>query len=141
MLMAEFLTATQHDLPITIVVNNNNSLGQILWEQMVLGYPEHGVRFNKPPADYAGWAKSCGGFGTKVTDPGDVEGAIREALAHNGPSLVDVDVNPNEPPLPGKIEYNQAKKFAEAFLKGQPHKVSIATTLFKDKISQLGSSE
>jgi pyruvate dehydrogenase (quinone)/pyruvate oxidase len=141
MLMAEFLTAAQHDLPITIVVNNNNSLGQILWEQMVLGYPEHGVRFNKPPADYAGWAKSCGGFGTKVTDPGDVEGAIREALAHNGPSLVDVDVNPNEPPLPGKIEYNQAKKFAEAFLKGQPHKVSIATTLFKDKISQLGSSE
>ena len=40
--------------------------------------------------------------------------------------------------MPGKVTYEQAKKFAEAFLKGQPHKASIATTLFKDKISQLG---
>jgi len=39
MLMAEFLTAIQHKLPIKVVINNNNSLGQILWEQMVLGYP------------------------------------------------------------------------------------------------------
>ena len=49
MLMAEFLTAARHRLPITVVVNNNDSLGQILWEQMVLGYPEHGVRFDQPP--------------------------------------------------------------------------------------------
>jgi len=48
-------------------------------------------------------------------------------------------VNPSEPPLPGKVSYEQAKKFAEAFLRGQPHKVSIATTLFKDKLSQFGS--
>ncbi len=48
MLMAEFLTAAQHNLPITVVVNNNNSLGQILWEQMVLGYP--GARGTVPGA-------------------------------------------------------------------------------------------
>jgi pyruvate dehydrogenase (quinone)/pyruvate oxidase len=80
--------------------------GQILWEQMILGYPEHGVR---------------------------------HALAHDGPALVDVDVSPDEPPLPGKVEYEQAKKFAQAFLRGQPHKATIATTLFKDKIQQLKS--
>jgi hypothetical protein len=39
--------------------------------------------------------------------------------------------------LPGKVAYDQAKKFAEAFLKGQPHKAAIASTLFKDKIQQL----
>ena len=50
---------------------------------------------------------------------------------------VDVNVNPDEPPLPGKVEYNQAVKFAEAFLRGQPRKATIATTLFKDKIEQL----
>jgi pyruvate dehydrogenase (quinone)/pyruvate oxidase len=137
MLMAEFLTAVQHQLPITVVINNNNSLGQILWEQMVLGYPEHGVRFNQPEADFAAWAVACNGFGAKVSKPGDVESAIREALAYNGPSLVDVDVDPNEPPLPGKVSYEQAKKFAQSFLKGQPHKAAIATTLFKDKIQQL----
>ncbi|MEV0198166.1 thiamine pyrophosphate-dependent enzyme [Nonomuraea sp. NPDC050691] len=138
MLMAEFLTAARHGLPVKVVINNNNSLGQILWEQMVLGYPEHGVRFPDPEPDYSAWAVSCGGFGAKVTKPGDVQGAIGAALAHDGPALVDVAVNPNEPPMPGKVTYEQAKKFAQAFLKGQPHKAAIATTLFKDRIEKFG---
>ena len=41
--------------------------------------------------------------------------------------------------MPGKVEYEQAKKFAEAFLRGQPRKATIATTLFKDKIDELKS--
>ncbi|GAA0381519.1 thiamine pyrophosphate-binding protein [Microbispora corallina] len=138
MLMAEFHTAARLGLPITVVVNNNDSLGQILWEQMVLGYPEHGVRFGLPATDFSAWARSCGAYGRKVTDPADVDEAVRQALAHDGPALVDVDVDPNEPPMPGKVSHDQAIKFAEAFLKGQPHKAAIATTLFKDKISQLG---
>jgi pyruvate dehydrogenase (quinone) len=48
-----------------------------------------------------------------------------------------VNVNPDEPPLPGKVEYDQAKKFTEAFLRGQPRQATIATTLFKDKINEL----
>ncbi|MET9297099.1 thiamine pyrophosphate-dependent enzyme [Streptomyces sp. NPDC003077] len=138
MLMADFLTAVQAKLPITVVINNNNSLGQILWEQMVLGYPEHGVRYQEPVADFSTWARACGGFGVKVTKGKEVAKAIKEALAHKGPSLVDVDVNPDEPPMPGKIEYDQAKKFAEAFVKGQPRRATIATTLAKDRIQQLG---
>nr|WP_188186872.1 thiamine pyrophosphate-binding protein [Nonomuraea sp. SYSU D8015] len=138
MLMAEFLTAAQHGLPIKVVINNNNSLGQILWEQMVLGYPEHGVRFPEPWADYSVWARACQGFGAKITKAPDLRNAISEALAHDGPALVDVDVDPNEPPMPGKVSYEQAKKFAEAFVKGQPHKAAIATTLFKDRIQKLG---
>jgi pyruvate dehydrogenase (quinone) len=137
MLMAEFLTAARAGLPIKVVVNNNNSLGQILWEQMVLGYPEHGVRFPAPVADFAAWATACGGYGAKVSEPKKVRPALEQALAFDGPALVDIDVDPNEPPLPGKVQYDQAKKFAQAFLKGQPHKVAIATTLFKDKIEQL----
>ena len=39
----------------------------------------------------------------------------------------------------GRIEYGQAKKFAQAFLRGQPHQATIATTLFRDKIQQLRS--
>ncbi|RBQ16389.1 pyruvate oxidase [Spongiactinospora rosea] len=138
MLMAEFLTAAQHRLPIKVVVNNNNSLGQILWEQMVLGYPEHGVRYAEPWSDFSGWARSCRGYGAKISKAADVESAVAEALAFDGPALVDVDVNPDEPPLPGKVSYEQAKKFAQAFLKGQPRRASIATTLFKDRIQQMG---
>jgi pyruvate dehydrogenase (quinone) len=136
MLMAEFHTAAWHGLPIKVVVNNNNGLGQILWEQMVLGYPEHGVRFGEPVPDFAGWARGCGGFGAHVSKPDDLEPALREAFVHPGPALVDVAVDPNEPPMPGKVSYEQAKKFAQAFLRGQPHRVAIATTLFKDKLQQ-----
>jgi pyruvate dehydrogenase (quinone) len=137
MLMAEFLTAIQHRLPVKVVINNNNALGQILWEQMVLGYPEHGVRYPEPFVDYAALAVANGALGIKVEHPGDLRDAVGHMLAHDGPALLDVNVNPNEPPLPGKVEYQQAKKFAEAFLKGQPHRATIATTLFQDKISQL----
>ena len=137
MLMAEFNTACRYGLPIKIVINNNASLGQILWEQMVLGYPEHGVRFTNPQPDYAAWATACGGLGIRVDKADNLQVALGEALAFQGPAIVDVAVDPNEPPMPGKVTYEQAKKFAEAFLKGQPHKAAIATTLFKDRIQQL----
>jgi len=139
MLMAEFLTAIQHQLPVKVVINNNNALGQILWEQMVLGYPEHGVRYPEPFADYAAFATANGALGAKVTKPGDLGSAIQLAFNHPGPALLDVNVNPAEPPLPGKVEYEQAKNFALAFLRGQPHRATIATTLLKDRIQQLGS--
>lgn len=64
--------------------------------------------------------------------------AIAQALAYDGPALVDVDVDPNEPPLPGKVSHEQAKKFVQAFLKGQPHRAAITTTHFKDRIRRLG---
>jgi pyruvate dehydrogenase (quinone) len=137
MLMAEFHTAAWHGLPIKVVINNNNSLGQILWEQMVLGYPEHGVRFGTPVPDYAAWARAAGGYGVHVDKPADLPDALRSAFAVDGPALVDVAVDPNEPPMPGKVTYEQAKKFAQAFLRGQPHKAAIASTLFQDRIEQL----
>src|SRR5436190_2256055 len=81
--------------------------------------------------------RGCGGFGVHIAKPGDLPGALAEAFAHPGPALVDVAVDPDEPPLPGKVSYEQAKKFATAFAKGQPRRAAIATTLFKDKIQQL----
>ncbi len=136
MLMAEFLTAARYGLPIKVVVANNGELGQILWEQMVLGFPEFGVRFQRH-ADFAPWAQSCGGYGRRVERAADLDGAVREMLAHPGPALLDVIVNPDEPPMPPKIRYKQAKGFAEAFLKGQPRRASIASTLFRDRLDQL----
>jgi len=71
-----------------------------------------------------------------VEKPGELADALREAFAFDGPALVDVAVDPNEPPMPGKVTYEQAKKFGLAFLRGQPHKAAIASTLFKDRIQQ-----
>jgi thiamine pyrophosphate-dependent acetolactate synthase large subunit-like protein len=137
MLMAEFLTAVRNDLPIKVVVNNNNAYGQILWEQVILGYPEYAVRHKAPEADFSSWARGCGAHGIKITKAGDLVDAIHDAFAHPGPALVDVDVNPNEPPMPGKVKYEQAKHFTEAFLRGQPHKVATVATVVRDKINEL----
>jgi pyruvate dehydrogenase (quinone)/pyruvate oxidase len=138
MLMAEFDTACRYDLPIKVVICNNSSLGQILWEQMVLGYPEFGVRFSSR-ADFSPWAKACGGFGARVDKVVDLEPAVAEAFSYDGPALIDVTVNADEPPMPGKVQYEQAKGFAKAFLSGQPRKATIASTLFRDKIASLRS--
>jgi pyruvate dehydrogenase (quinone) len=134
--MAELDTACRYELPIKVVVNNNGALGQILWEQMVLGYPEFGVRFSQPMR-FAPYASSCGALGIEVEKANQVTDAVRTALAHPGPALVDVHVNPDEPPMPGKVSYDQAKGFAQAFLRGQPHRATIASTLFRDKLDQL----
>jgi pyruvate dehydrogenase (quinone)/pyruvate oxidase len=138
MLMAEFLTACRYRLPIKVFVANNGLLGQILWEQMVLGFPEHGVRWEQR-ADFMPWARSCGALGVHVDKPGDVEDAVADALKYDGPALVDVFVNPDEPPLPAKVTYKQANGFAKAFLKGETHRAAIASTVFRDKLAELRS--
>ncbi len=135
MLMAEFATACRYRLPVKIIVNNNGELGQILWEQLVLGYPEFGVRFEQR-LDFAPWAEACGGLGIRVDKCDELEDAISQAFRFDGPVIVDVSVNPDEPPMPAKVTYEQAKGFAQAFLSGQPRRATIASTLFRDKISE-----
>ena len=83
----------------------------------MLGYPEFGIRFEQR-ADFAPWAEACGGLGIRVDKADELEPAIAEAFAHPGPALVDVTVNPDEPPMPGKVTYEQAKGFLKAFLAG-----------------------
>ena len=103
---------------------------------MVLGFPEFGVR-HTGVANFASFAQSNGALGIRVERAVDVEPAVAEALAHQGPAVVDVLTNPDEPPMPPKVTYEQAKGFAQAFLHGQPHKATIASTLFRDKIAEL----
>jgi len=138
MLMADFMTAVRYELPVKVVILNNGLLGQILWEQMALGYPEHGVRYERR-FDFAPWANACGGLGISVEDPAQVRGAIEAAFAHPGPAVVDVLVNPDEPPMPPKVTYEQARGFAESFLKGEYRRTTIASTLFRDKLDELKS--
>jgi pyruvate dehydrogenase (quinone) len=133
MLMAEFHTAAWHELPVKVCVCNNGLLAQILWEQMVLGYPEHGVRF-QTHMDFAPWAEACGGRGIRVEKPGDLESAVVEWLGQDRPALLDVVVNPDEAPLPPKITYDEAKHFAQSFLKGTPRRVTIGSTLARDRV-------
>lgn len=112
MLMGELLTAQEQELPITVVVFNNGSLGMIRLEMMVSGYPYFGTEHGA--ADYGAIAAACGLHATTVTDPADVRSALREALAHPGPSLVDVRTDPNALSLPPHVTGQQVRGFALA---------------------------
>jgi pyruvate dehydrogenase (quinone) len=136
MLMCEFLTAVKYNLPIVVVIIKNNTLGQIKWEQIVfLGNPEYGCELHNP--DFAKYAEACGGLGFTVERPEEIRPTLEQALASGRPSVVEVIVDPFEPPMPPKVSLEQALHFAEALAKGQPEGKKIALTLFRDKLNEL----
>ncbi|HEV2399680.1 MAG TPA: thiamine pyrophosphate-dependent enzyme [Candidatus Sulfotelmatobacter sp.] len=136
MLMADFVTAVKYKLPIKVVIIKNNTLGQIKWEQMVfLGNPEFGVDLT--PIDFAEFAHSCGGIGFTVEDPGDCGRTMDEFLNAPGPAILQAVVDPLEPPLPPKVNAEQALHFAESLARGEPNRGKIAMTAFSDKVREL----
>jgi pyruvate dehydrogenase (quinone) len=135
MLMGEMITAVKYNLPIKVIIIKNDSLGQIKWEQIVfLGNPEYGVDLQ--PADFAAWARAAGAEGYRVADPGNVRAVMREFLASPRPAVLEALVDPNEPPMPGKVKPEQALKFGKALVKGEPQGPRLALTAFRDKISE-----
>src|SRR5437588_1501052 len=136
MLMGDFVTAVKYDLPIVVVIIKNNTLGQIKWEQIVfMGNPEYGCELHNP--NFARYADACGGLGWTVERPEEIKPTLQHALSSNKPALVEVVVDPFEPPMPPKVSVKQALHFAEALAKGQPKGGKIALTLFRDKINEL----
>jgi pyruvate dehydrogenase (quinone) len=136
MLMAEFATCVKYNLPVKVVVVKNNTLGQIKWEQMVfLGNPEYGCDLH--PIDFAAVARACGGAGFTVEDPDECGAVLDRALATPGPVLVEAVVDPLEPPLPAKVTLDQATKFAESLIRGEPNRGRIALTAISNKIREM----
>jgi pyruvate dehydrogenase (quinone) len=136
MLMAELATLAKYKLNVKVIVIKNNVLGQIKWEQMVFeGNPEFGVELQ--PIDFAGVARSCGVAGFTLEDPARASGVLRQALEHPGPALVEAIVDPNEPPMPGRVTTEQAIKFTEALVRGQREAGKIARTVLEDKVREV----
>ena len=136
MLMAEFATAVKYKLPIKVVIIKNNTLGQIKWEQMVfLGNPEYGCELH--PIDFAAFARDCGGSGFTIEEPAQCGAILDRALSTTGPVIVEAVVDPFVPPMPAKVSFDQAKKFAESLARGEPNRSKIAWTILSDKVREL----
>jgi pyruvate dehydrogenase (quinone) len=136
MLMGELATIRKYNLPVKIMVIKNNVLGEIKWEQMVLeGTPQYGVELQ--PIDFALYAQACGISGYTLDDPAKADEVVRAAFAQPGPALIQAVVDPNEPPLPGKITTRQAIHFAEALVKGEKDRKAIVKDVLKDKIREI----
>jgi pyruvate dehydrogenase (quinone) len=136
MLMGDLATLGKYDLNVKVIVVKNNVLGMIKWEQLVFeGNPQFGVELQ--PIDFAGVAVSCGLAGFTIERPEEAEGVLRQALAHPGPAVIQAVVDPNEPPMPGRITTEQAMKFAAALAKGQKDAWALVKTLVEDKVREV----
>ncbi|MGV0853726.1 ubiquinone-dependent pyruvate dehydrogenase [Mycolicibacterium phlei] len=110
MLFGELITLIQNRLPVKVVVFNNSSLNFVELEMKAAGIVNFGTDLTNP--DFAAVAQSMGIFGRRVEQPADLEQALTEAFAHDGPALVDVVTARQELSIPPTITAEQAKGFS-----------------------------
>ncbi|MEM9061449.1 MAG: thiamine pyrophosphate-binding protein [Pseudomonadota bacterium] len=93
MCVGEFETITRYRLPITTVVFSNSVFGWIkAGQKSGFGARYFSVDFNR--TDHAAVAAAYGVKSWRVEDPADLDGVLRQAIAHDGPTLVDVIAQP-----------------------------------------------
>ncbi len=110
MMMGDFLTLVQYDLPVKVVLFNNSSLSMVELEMLVAGLPSYGTGLKNP--DFAAVARACGAYGARVEKPKELAGALKAAFKHKGPALVDVVTDPNALSIPPKISKEMVTGFA-----------------------------
>jgi pyruvate dehydrogenase (quinone) len=115
MLLGDLMTLKTYRLPVKLVVFDNRRLGMVKLEQEQAGLPEFGTVLDNP--DFAAVAEAMGITGIRVTDPAEVESALRRAFSAPGPVLVDVLTNPDEIAVPAKPTVEQGWGFALAKVK------------------------
>ena len=94
---AELETCRRHGIKVVVAVMNNAILGyQLHAEDAGLGRHTNVCEF--APVDHAAIAQACGIKGIRLEQPGHIAAAIAEALAHDGPVLIDVLADPNAMP-------------------------------------------
>lgn len=110
MLMGDLITLSAENLPVKIIVYNNESLGFVAMEMKAAGYVDSTTDI--PQVDYAGVAESLGIKALRINESARLEEALQEAFAHEGPVLVDVSTARQELAMPPKIEAEQARGFS-----------------------------
>jgi acetolactate synthase-1/2/3 large subunit len=118
MMMCEMATAVLEKIPVVVIVLNNYYLGMVRqWQELFFkerysavsltqagGRSEPGkeadpTKTNYVP-DFVKWAQAYGVKGIRVTKNDQVEAALKEALAADGPFLVEAVVRPGEKVFP-----------------------------------------
>ena len=115
MMMGDVLSLTQLGLPVKVVVLNNGTLGFVELEMKASGFVDTAVDLKNP--NFAAMAEAIGIRGFRVEDPSQLEGVLKEALAHKGPVLVDVVSARQELVMPPKATLDQAFHFGLFTLK------------------------
>lgn len=131
MLLGELLTVKLHDLPVKTFVFNNSSLGMVKLEMLVEGMPE--FETDHEQLNFADIAAGMGIKSIRVEKPKEVRKAVREALAYDGPVLVEFVTDPNALSIPPTLSIDQLLGFSKAaartvFDGGVGHMVDMAAS-------------
>lgn len=120
------------------MVFNNGSLAFVELEKKAAGYVNFGTDLDGP--DFSQLATSCGFLGLHVTRSTELEAKVEQFLAHNGPALLDVEVERQELSMPPTITIEQARGFGlyllHAVLSGRGDEVLdlAQTNLFESAV-------
>ena len=110
MLMGDFMTLAQQKLPVKIIIFNNSVLGFVAMEMKSGGYLTDGTELKNP--DFAAIAEAAGIKGIRVEKASDIDTALQDAFAYEGPVLIDVITATEELAMPPQIKFEQAKGFS-----------------------------
>jgi len=129
--MAELITVSKYwkdweDGRWICCVFNNEDLNQVTWEQRVMaGFPKFDATQKLPNVPYHSFAELIGLKGIYCDDPHHVGDCWDEALASRIPVVVEFKTDPEVPPLPAHISFEQAKQFMKTLLHGDPDEAAL----------------
>jgi pyruvate dehydrogenase (quinone) len=123
---------------LVILVLKNLDLNQVTWEQRVMsGDPKYQASQDIPPMNYADFARMLGMDGVEIDEPGQIGPAWDQAFRADRPFVLDARCDPNVPPLPPHIKFEQAKGLMFAVLGGDVDTKSIIVQSTKEMVSSM----
>jgi pyruvate dehydrogenase (quinone) len=121
------------DPRLIVMVLNNRDLNQVTWEQRAMsGDPRFEASQDVPDFPYARYAELIGLRGISVDEPEEIGTAWDQALRADRPCVLEARTDPNVPPLPPHLTFEQAKAYASAVLKGDPDSWQMIKQTMKD---------
>ncbi len=141
--MAELITVTKYwrkwsDPRMVICVFNNEDLNQVTWEQRVMeGDPKFDASQRIPDVPYHRFADMIGLQGIFVDRPEALGAAWDEALAAERPVVLEVKTDPEVPPIPPHLTFEQMRNLTAALLKGDPEESGVVKGTLRQALSAI----
>ncbi|MBX4893177.1 thiamine pyrophosphate-requiring protein [Rhizobium bangladeshense] len=135
--LAEMITVAKYwkdwaDPTFVICVFNNQDLNQVTWEQRVMeGDPKFQASQSIPDVAYHKFAELIGLRGIFVDHPDRLGAAWEEALTAECPVILEVKTDPEVPPLPPHITFEQMRNLTSALMTGDPHEGGVIAGTFR----------
>jgi pyruvate dehydrogenase (quinone) len=141
--MAELITVAKYwrnwaDHRFIICVFNNEDLNQVTWEQRVMeGDPKFEASQRIPNVPYHRFAELIGLKGIFVDRPENLGSAWDEALASDRPVLLEVKTDPEVPPMPPHLTFEQVKNLTASVVKGDPESEGVIRGTVRQVLSSV----